>query len=170
MPSALHARLARSTDCAHVVACSSSLHVDLAALRAQVEQLTPALAVATAASAEARALGSRVDALQAQVLQHGPAAGGSSSSSAALEQQVAQLQAQVQLLQLPVAGLTQQCGDLSSRVTGLSEWQQQARVDLGRLAEAAKYQGPGAGAGNVPGARRTGWLASGFLVTLQGTR
>lgn len=63
-----------------------ALHTELASLRAQVDQLAPALAVATAASAEARAVSSRLDAVQQQ-----HAAGG----SIVLEQQVVQLQAQV---------------------------------------------------------------------------
>ncbi len=65
---------------------TQALHTELAALRAQVDQLAPALAVATAASAEARAVSSRLDAVQQQ-----QAAGG----GVVLEQQVVQLQAQV---------------------------------------------------------------------------
>lgn len=43
---------------------------------------------------------------------------------------------QVQLLQLPVATLTQQCAELSSKLAGLSEWQHQAQAELARLAAA----------------------------------
>ncbi|PNW72099.1 hypothetical protein CHLRE_16g682450v5 [Chlamydomonas reinhardtii] len=124
-----------SSSAARTVASDSSatshanhaLHTELASLRAQVDQLAPALAVATAASAEARAVSSRLDAVQQQ-----HAAGG----SIVLEQQVVQLQAQVQLLQLPVATLTQQCAELSSKLAGLSEWQHQAQAELARLAAA----------------------------------
>ncbi|KAG2435680.1 hypothetical protein HXX76_006880 [Chlamydomonas incerta] len=114
---------------------TQALHAELAALRAQVDQLAPALAVATAASAEARAVSSRLDAVQHQQ----QAAGG----SIALEQQVVQLQAQVQLLQLPVATLTQQCAELSSKLTGLTEWQHRAQAELARLAAVPARNGEG---------------------------
>ncbi|KAG2453766.1 hypothetical protein HYH02_001977 [Chlamydomonas schloesseri] len=106
---------------------TQALHTELAALRAQVDQLAPALPVATAASAEARAVSSRLDAMQQQ-----QAAGG----TVVLEQQVVQLQAQVQLLQLPVATLTQQCAELSSKLAGLTQWQHQTQGELARMVAA----------------------------------
>ncbi|GIL57546.1 hypothetical protein Vafri_12749 [Volvox africanus] len=123
-------RLTPSADITSHIQAQHQLQAEVAVLRAQLDQLSPALALATATTAETRTLAARVDVMQQQQQQQH--AGG----NVVVEQQVLQLQAQVQLLQLPVASLTQQCTDLSSRMAGLAEWQQQARGELARLTEA----------------------------------
>ncbi|GIL92685.1 hypothetical protein Vretimale_19435 [Volvox reticuliferus] len=123
-------RMATSTDIASHIQAQHQLQAEVAVLRAQLDQLSPALPLATAATAEARTLAARVDVMQQQQQQQ------HIGGNVVAEQQVLQLQAQVQLLQLPVASLTQQCTDLSSRMAGLMEWQQQARGELARMTEA----------------------------------
>ncbi|KAG2501661.1 hypothetical protein HYH03_000164 [Edaphochlamys debaryana] len=144
---------------------SQQLHLELAQMRVQVESVGPALGLATTASAEVRALGARLDAVQQQV-HHSAAQQAVGTSSAVVEQQVVQLQAQVQLLQLPVATVSQQCADLSMRMGGFAEWQQQARAELARLAEAASKAGSSSSGG---GAVAAGEMSEAVMRVLETT-
>ncbi|GLC47900.1 hypothetical protein PLESTB_000037800 [Pleodorina starrii] len=131
-------RHASSADAASHLQGQAQLQAELAVLRAQMDQLAPALALATSASAEVRTLAARVDVMQQQMQMQQPAqAQALVGGNLVVEQQLLQMQAQIQLLQLPVANLTQQCADMSGRMAGFTDWQQQARADLAKLAEAA---------------------------------